>query len=136
MKITLHEPVEKIATHIVINVPILFRDDELPNGEVLPGEKDGRWHARINLDTGVIEGWPAGKEMDLHITARDAGSYSLVDAAGATILELDEEYVPNGIIPGFNAGDTLELKIDGTGKVTNWPRTLDASDFLKDQEQR
>ena len=42
-----------------------------------------------------------------------------------------QDYVPHGLVPG-EWGDYVHLKIDATGKITNWPTKISLADFEED----
>lgn len=94
-------------------------DDEIPEGT--HGADDGILALTVEIATGQIVDWPKdGKAIDIYLKPRDAGTYKLIGPTGELIAEIDEDYVPNGIIPG-NYGDYVDLKIDDSGKIKNWP---------------
>jgi len=104
-------------------------DDVSPSFPLIQGSQ---WKATVDVDTGVIEGWPQGVIGDIHVKAADAGIYTLIDSDGNAVAEKDG-YVPNGLIPG-EYGDYVDLEIDETGKITNWPRKPDFSDFFNEDD--
>jgi hypothetical protein len=90
------------------------------------------WRVRVDIDTGKIEGWPesAGK-VDLFCKPRDGGSYRLIGPGGNVVAEIEQNYVPNYLVPGDD-GDYMGLNIDAQGVITNWPRNPDVSQFFPD----
>jgi hypothetical protein len=85
------------------------------------------WNATIEIDTGIIVGWPQGTSGEFYMKVCDEGTYTLLDYGGNEIAKIENGYVPNGILPG-EYGDYLGLNIDTTGRITNWPKqpNLDA----------
>jgi hypothetical protein len=97
-----------------------------------PGLSDDKknWHAVVDIDTGFISGWPLGNARKMHVKVCDAGLYTLYDADGNSIARIDG-YVPHGVVPG-SYGDYVELTIDESGKITNWPKCPDISEFFSE----
>lgn len=129
MKVTVPTTKEINVTHVLIEVPVNYGDEEIPFDFPLRNVHDlnnnDMWRARVNIDTGKIEGWPANAgARDLYLTVKDSGTYTLLgsDPNSECVLQLAkrDDYVPNSIIPGN--GDTIELKIAADGTITNWLR--------------
>ena len=74
-------------------------------------------HIVIDVETGIIRGWPIGKSGELEMKVCDEGIYTLLDADDA-IIESKEGYVPS-CIPG-KYGDYVCFKINENGKIANW----------------
>lgn len=105
-------------------------DDDVPtNMPLLKGES---WVALVDIDTGEIEDWPAGKEASLFAKVCDAGLYTLLDKDGSVVAQL-ADYVPHGVVPG-EWGDYVDLKINGDGVITNWPESPYLDDFFENDE--
>ncbi len=121
---------------IIISVePRYIGDDEdsdMSSDFPLLDESKTLWTAHVNIDTGLISGWPIGEKRKAFIKVCDAGQYTLVDSDG-NHLKTIEGYVPNGIIPG-EYGDYIDLDIDENGFIANWPKRPDISAFLNDDE--
>lgn len=103
-------------------------DDDMPTDFPMLDESKKCWKVKVDVETGVIYGWPKGDVRNLHIKVCDMGTYSLIDSNGEVIAEIHNGYVPNGVIPG-SYGDYIELNIDGDGVITNWPSSPDFSGF-------
>lgn len=125
------EPVDYDVTTIYLAVEPRHWGDGIP--EDLPGRKGDMWTATIDLATGIIRDWPLGRTEDLCMKVCDAGSYYLCDGNGKEIASIENDYVPNGIIPG-SYGDYIEIVIDGAGRIEDWPSHLDFSEFSKNEE--
>jgi hypothetical protein len=80
MKTKILIPTEVEITVIRIDVPVDYDDEEMPND--FPGRTDDRWKVDVEIDTGRILNWPAGRTHNLHLTVRDGGTYTLLDATG------------------------------------------------------
>lgn len=102
--------------------------DDLPTDFPLLSKDKKTWFARVDVDSGKIHDWPQGEVREMYVKVCDAGIYTLLDENGQEIAKKDG-YVPNGIVPG-EYGDYVELKIDGNGVITNWPRYPDVSAFF------
>lgn len=107
-------------------------DDDLPTDFPLLNEAKTQWRAKVDIDSGQIEGWPKGDAREMHVKVCDAGLYSLLDAEGKELARLDG-YVPHGVVPG-SYGDYVILSIDESGRITNWPKSPDVSEFFEDQD--
>lgn len=103
-------------------------DDISPS---FPGLATGILTLEIDVDTGVVHGWPEGQEHSAYMKVCDAGSYYLKDREGSIVARIDQDYAPNRLIPG-EYGDYIDLSIGGDGKVAKWPVNPDLSEFFKD----
>lgn len=131
MKVTVKKPVEIDIAYVLLVLAINYGDEEIPND--FPLREGDTWKAKVNIDTGVIQDWPAGKEADVHITVKDSGSYSLLDSAGKELALIDGGYVPHGVVPG-SYGDTVEIKINAEGRITNWPKLPNVAAFFDEDD--
>lgn len=87
------------------------------------------------MDTGQIAAWPENvPAIDLYAKPRDGGSYRLLGPDYKVIAAIEQDYVPNRCIPG-DYGDYVDLKIDATGKITNWPRDPDVGKFFGEDDE-
>lgn len=100
-------------------------DDVTPDFPLLVGDS---WRAVINIESGVILGWPRGEERTLFAKVCDGGSYYLLDEEENVVASKEEDYVPNLLIPG-KWGDYIDLEIDQFGKIINWPSNPRLSEF-------
>lgn len=79
------------------------------------------------------------KTVDVNVThvrvflkIRDEGSYTFTDEDGEVVHSIEEDYVPNSIIPG-EYGDYIDLKIDlETGQIVNWPKASEVERALRE----
>lgn len=108
-------------------------EDDMPLDFPLLNIAEGKWQATVDIDSGKIDGWPAGDAREMHVKVCDAGSYHLLDAEGNKIASIENNYVPNDLIPG-SYGDYVELSIDENGVITNWPEDPDVSAFFESDE--
>ena len=131
MKFTTQTPTEyKIHTITTITICIPANDDEIaPNA---PMRKDDMWEIDINVDSKSVNNWPTGETMNLSACVADSGCYYLKTDTGEIITSLEEEYVPNKLLPGAY-GDYLELDIDEYGTINNWLKDANFSDFQPEE---
>lgn len=131
MNITVNRPVEVTVTHVHVVLPVRFGEEDIPND--FPLRTGDTWTATINVDTGQIEEWPKGKDGHLKMKVCDQGVYVLKNI-DVEVASIDQDYVPNDLIPG-SYGDYVDLKIDKEGRITNWPKNPDVSEFFRDSEE-
>ncbi len=117
MKATVNVKKEINITHVLVEVPVRYGDDDMPYN--FPFRKGNIWKAMINVDKGIIENWPAGKTGDFYMKVINQGIYTLIDDTGTNIAEIRNFYCPNDLIPG-EYGDYINLVIDEQGIITNW----------------
>lgn len=95
------------------------------DGELIPLRVKDAWCPIIDLETGVIEDWPAGTTASLHYKVCDAGRYQLLDAEKNVVRDI-EGYVPKIMSPGGRGyGDYVIMTIGTDGKIENWSVDLD-----------
>lgn len=107
-------------------------DDDMPTDFPMLNKQKTAWIASVNIDTGEIDGWPAGDARKMQVKVCDAGIYSLIDTEGNQVAKFSG-YVPHGVVPG-SYGDYVELSIDECGVITNWPKHPDISEFFSDED--
>jgi len=125
MKFTQNIQREVDVQTIEVILPVRYDDEDIPYDA--PNRCGDIWQAEIDITTGEIYDWPQGKTLDMHMKVCDSGIYILRDSEGINIAER-KYYVPHGIIPG-EWGDYVHLKIDETGKITNWPKRISLCGF-------
>lgn len=128
MKAKIPTTIEVNITHVLVNLPVRYDEEDIPND--FPLREGKMWNAKIEIDTGKIEGWPQGRTGEFYMKVVDMGSYYLLDENGAPVARIVANYVPHGVIPG-ESGDYVDFKIDGHGVITNWPKRPDIREFLK-----
>lgn len=140
MKLTIMKPTEITATHIRIVAPDYYGGEDMPldfpmRRKVKKSDPDrfqggdccGVWDVVIDIDTGIIAGWPKmGKKSELHLKVTDSGHYELLD--GKKLLSSVDDYVPS-CVPG-EYGDYIIMTIDGEGRIENWNRHCNADSVL------
>lgn len=129
MKVKVKREVEIEIAFVRMSVAVRYEEEDMPND--FPFRNGDIWDVTINIETGVIEGWPAGVQHELHMKVCDEGSYWLLDPERNVVASIEDDYVPNDLIPG-SYGDYIEVQIDETGKITNWCKKPDVSEFFED----
>lgn len=90
------------------------------DGTLIPMRKGDDWCPLIDIETGVIEGWPKGTVADINYKVCDNGRYSLLDADKNEVKSIDG-YVPKIMSPNYDGfGDYVFMEIDGDGKIGDW----------------
>lgn len=93
----------------------------------------GNWCPTIDLDTGRIEGWPAGTTASIHYKVCDDGDYELLDAERNVVAQIDG-YVPGLMCPeGEGYGDYVIMEITADGTISKW--RADLSEFEKTDDE-
>lgn len=131
MKITVKQPVEIEISHVRISVP-LHEDTIEELGERFPLLDGGTWTAVVDVETGRIQDWNRSGEFSLCDKVRDQGTYELLSPSGSVVGRIEENYVPNRLVPG-EYGDYIELQIKD-GVITNWPKSPEFGAFFGEEE--
>lgn len=135
--IVVKQPVAKEVKFLQAVCGVRYWDDATVNGAqededepTIPFAISGSWRPLIDIDTGVVIGWPQGTTADIHYKVCDDGEYTLLDADMNVVTKIDG-YVPKIMCPEGNGyGDYVIMKIDADGKIANW--TADLADFERD----
>lgn len=128
MKLKKMIQVEVIADNVKIFVPVRYGTEVIPDD--FPGRKNDMLMLCVDIDSGVIRDWPKDYgDFELYMKVCDEGSYWIRDKSGEVIHGVETDYVPS-FIPG-DYGDYIDLKIDATGKITNWPSMQDFQDLFQ-----
>ncbi len=129
MKMNIKTTVETEVSHVRFIVPVKYEEEEIPND--FPFRVGDTWAALIELGSGKIVDWPQGRAERVHLTVKDGGTYVILSPDGKVVASQENDYVPHCVIPG-KYGDTIELDIDATGKITNW-KTPRLEEFTRDE---
>jgi len=123
---------------LIVSAQVRYWEDTEINGKedtdgtLVPCRKGENWEPVIDIETGIITNWEAGKTASVHYKICDAGIYQIADSSGVIVKEING-YVPEILCPeGDGYGDYIIMKIDENGKINKW--TIDLSDFEKGQE--
>lgn len=137
MNITIKKPTTVNAQYIEVTAPVYTEDfDDAPKGFSLIYDTHGDESMikfQVNLDTNRIcffdeSGWkdaPDDFRFIIHTKVADGGTYRLLDEGYNTIVEDEENYVPD-FFPGDHYGDYLMIPI-AHGKLD--VRRFDADDI-------
>lgn len=127
MKATrLVEEVVDVKT-VELSVAVRYDEEDMPND--FPGRTGDVWNVTIDIDAGKILNWEEhGIEHELHMKVCDQGTYTLKDGLARVLSKIEEDYVPNSLIPG-SYGDYIEMKIAADGTIKNWPKNPSFEDF-------
>lgn len=131
MKVIIKVKKEIDITQVKVDVAVRYDEEDIPKD--FPFRTGDMWSAVIDIDKGQVIGWPIGQKGNLSMKVCDEGSYYLMDAEGNTILSIENDYVPNNLLPGKH-GDYIDLHINENGIITNWYSEPDFSDFINDDE--
>jgi len=132
MKTEVYVKQEVDIRYVKVSLPVRYDEEDIPND--FPLRKGNIWEATINIETGQIKEWPKGKTGDMHMKVCDEGYYTLIDDQGEEIASIEEDYVPNGLIPPADGyGDYIHFVINEYGFVTNWYKEPDISEFFPEE---
>lgn len=127
IKVEIKQLMEVNIKTLLINAPVHYGDEDIPYD--FPGRDGDNWKAEIDIDLGKIRNWPQGREEDMFLTVKDAGSYFLYSEEGKEIARIEQDYVPNDLIPG-EYGDVIQLDIAADGKIKNWKKNPGFGEFF------
>ena len=129
MKVTIPTTKEVDIKYITMELAVRYEEEDMPNDA--PLREGDLWKASVAVDSGQIQNWPKGKELEFYMKVCDEGTYRLFDADWNEQAAIVNGYVPNSIIPG-EYGDYVRLSIDADGVITNWPARPSFEDFWPD----
>jgi hypothetical protein len=90
-------------------------------GDKIPMRNVDNWAPIIDVSTGVIQNWPTGTHASIHYNVCDQFSAVFKDEKGETVVEIEDEYVPDFMAPGGDGyGDYIILEIDSYGRIKDW----------------
>lgn len=92
-------------------------------GELIPCREGENWSPIIELETGIIQNWPADTIADIHYKVCDDGRYALLNADGDVVKSIDG-YVPDIMCPvGGGYGDYIIMRVGPRGHIADWDYT-------------
>ncbi len=130
MKVTVIKKEEVEIKFVLIDISPRHLGEEEKPVPLLTGDT---WRVMVDINSGKIHDWPQGEEREYYWKICDAGSYYLLDENEEIALSIDNNYVPNNLLPG-EWGDYLDLKINTDGIITNWLKNPTSEDFQLDDE--
>lgn len=130
MKFRVPSNVEIDIAHVEIVIPF-DDDDAVPVDLPARSDESNTLTFRVYIDSGNLMAWPdAYPSCCVYVKAVDAGCYRLFTEDGDLLAARECEPVPHGVVPG-DYGDYVELHIAQGGRITNWPKAPDVSEFFK-----
>ena len=127
MKATIKVEKEVEIKYVKVQVAVRYEEEDIAND--FPLRSGDMWNAIIDIDNGIVIDWPKGEKGNLEMKICDEGSYYLLDENYETILSIEQDYVPNKLLPG-SYGDYLKLHIGENGVISNWYSKPSIEDFL------
>ena len=128
MKTTLVEAIKRVVDIKQVSINIPLRDGDVESDLDIPFIKDNVLRCVVDIDSGRIQTWPQGQTMKLCSKVCDEGIYKLFDTKGNCIASINEDYVPNNLIPG-DYGDYVILDVDTDGLIKNW-KPINLNEFF------
>lgn len=127
MKIQATVKKEFDVSTLIVEAEVRYWEDGEVNGKedvdgtLIPFREGNLWKPVIELETGIIRGWPQGTAARVHYKVCDAGEYWLGDEKGKKLFKYREDYVPTLLAVGESGyGDYIILNIVGFGKIEGW----------------
>jgi hypothetical protein len=127
MEITAAAKSKVEATTLIAECNVRYWEDGTVNGEIdedgtlIPCRYGDMWVIVVDLETGKIADWPQGTTADVHYKVCDAGTYTLADEKGRTVVTRDDGYVPGMLSPGGSGyGDYVIMNIGPDGLIADW----------------
>jgi hypothetical protein len=128
MKVQIVTTQQRELKMIIVSAHVRYWEDasfsgknDTEEGSLVPLRHGDNWRITIDPDTGRIYDWPVGVTGDIHYKVCDRCSWSFVDSSGATLREVENEYVPGWLCPkepGY--GDYIIMEINGDGVIQDW----------------
>lgn len=126
MKTTIKVKKEIEVKYVQLEVPVKYDDEDMPFD--FPFRDGDIWSPLIDIDNGKIIDYEYSERWPLHMKITDGGSYYLLDENKELLLKIEDDYVPNRLIPG-SYGDYIEMNILPDGKIENWYKKPSLKDF-------
>lgn len=130
--ITLSVPQTVAVKYLKAECGVLYWEDATVNGvddedgSLIPCRVGDSWCPLIDLNTGVIEGWPEGVTANIHYKVCDDGRYALLDADRHEVRAI-ADYVPAIMCPGDGGhGDYVIMTVGPDGLIENFHADLEA----------
>jgi Pyruvate/2-oxoacid:ferredoxin oxidoreductase delta subunit len=128
MKINLKVTKEVEVKTLKVKAEVSHWDDSVvnelndsENGDNIPCKVGDLWCPEIDIDSGIITNWEAGKTAEIHYKVCDGCGWELLDDKGEVVLSEDDGYVPDTLCPKENGfGDYIIMDIASHGKIQDW----------------
>jgi hypothetical protein len=131
MKTTIKVEKEVDIKTLKMDVAVRYDEEDMPKD--FPFRTLDIWSVFIDIDTGQIENWPQGIAHSFYMKVCDQGSYYLLDQNRKCVASIENDYVPNSLVPG-SYGDYIEFDIQADGKIKNWKKHPSFEDFFPDTQ--
>lgn len=127
-----------MAAYIEVQAAVRYWEDATVNGvedvdgKLIPLRDGDLWVPVIRLADGVVMGWPAGVEADVHYKVCDQGEYWVLDADRKRVAKHASYYVPDDFLCHGDRGygDYIILCIGSNGQIAGWrPPVEDPEDW-------
>ncbi len=114
---------------LVVDARVRYWDDaeingiqDSEDGLLMPFQSGESWCPVIDLETGMIHGWPKGTTADIHYKVFDDGDYWLSDIGGNRVAKWKGLCVPDAFlcVGDRGYGDYIIMKVDGAGMIEGW----------------
>jgi Pyruvate/2-oxoacid:ferredoxin oxidoreductase delta subunit len=100
--------------------------EDSENGDNVPCKVGELWCPEIDIDSGIITNWEAGKTAVIHYKVCDGCGWELLDDKGEVVLSEDDGYVPDTLCPKESGyGDYIIMDIASHGKIQDWNFRMD-----------
>lgn len=142
MNIFVKKSTEMKAELLKVSAGVRYWEDATVNGQedtegtLIPFKNGDYWEPVINIDSGLIEGWPEGTTASIHYKVCDDGIYAITDKNGLVATKKDG-YVPDCLSPeedGF--GDYIIMEVDEKGQIKGWePDFSDFPDIVGEEDE-
>ena len=114
--------------YVGVTVDLKYEDELHQEGVPYKLPSGSLWSAVIDIDEKKFLNWPVKKPWKFEFKPRDSGTYILYTPELLEVARLDQEYVPNSLLPG-EYGDYLEFDVDENGYILNWLKNPNFDDF-------
>ena len=94
-----------------------FVNDTQDNEGTIPLREGESWHIVIEIESGLVIGWPKGIHAEVCYKVCDAGEYWLLNDKKERILKWHSGYAPFSF---FKETDYIRLNINGNGIIEDW----------------
>lgn len=134
MKVLVNQKNETNVVTVRVSAGVRYFEDAELNGKDIENDSDfpdrvgNLWCPVIDIDTGVILGWPENTIASIHFKVCDNFQYDIVNEDGK-VIHAAVGYVPRFMCPEDNGyGDYIIMKIDEKGRINKWNKDLVAEE--------
>jgi len=93
-------------------------------GDNIPCKNGDLWKPIIDIDSGKIINWEAGKTASIHYKVCDAGTYELAEEDMNVVAGIYNDYVPKIMCPKEDGyGDYIIIDVDSDGIIDRWDKS-------------